>query len=75
MQLLALEFYKVFTGVTYSEYASWSGLLEEFGLLLDGIAFPITFAVVVLGFLAVVYAVGYTDHSENKPTFFANTLF
>ncbi|MBE0526825.1 MAG: NADH-quinone oxidoreductase subunit M, partial [Candidatus Thorarchaeota archaeon] len=49
--------------------------LEEFGLLLDGIAFPITFAVVVLGFLAVVYAVGYTDHSENKPTFFANTLF
>ncbi|MHA1950505.1 MAG: complex I subunit 4 family protein [Candidatus Thorarchaeota archaeon] len=75
MALMFYPFYKVFTGVTYSEYASWSGLLEEFGLLLDGIAFPITFAVVVLGFLAVVYAVGYTDHSENKPTFFANTLF
>ncbi|MHA2026538.1 MAG: complex I subunit 4 family protein [Candidatus Thorarchaeota archaeon] len=75
MLLMAYPFYKVFTGVAYSEYATWSGLLEEFGLLLDGIAFPITFAVVVLGFLAVVYAVGYTDHSENKPTFFANTLF
>jgi len=75
MVLMFYPFYKVFTGETYSEYAVWSGLLEEFGLLLDGIAFPITFAVVVLGFLSVVYAVGYTDHSENKPTFFANTLF
>jgi NADH-quinone oxidoreductase subunit M len=75
MVLMFYPFYKVFTGNSYSEYATWSGLLEEFGLLLDGIAFPITFAVVVLGFLSVVYAVGYTDHSENKPTFFANTLF
>ncbi|TFH00145.1 NADH-quinone oxidoreductase subunit M [Candidatus Thorarchaeota archaeon] len=75
MFLMVYPFFQVFTGSSYSEYATWSGLLEEFGLLLDGIAFPITFAVVVLGFLAVVYAVGYTDHSENKPTFFANTLF
>lgn len=75
MFLMAYPFYQVFTGSSYSEYATWSGLLEQFGLLLDGIAFPITFAVVVLGFLAIVYAVGYTDHSENKPTFFANTLF
>ncbi|MFW9793989.1 MAG: hypothetical protein ACFFEE_06800, partial [Candidatus Thorarchaeota archaeon] len=75
MFLMLYPFYKVFTGETYTEYATWSGLLEEFGLLLDGIAFPITFAVVVLGFLSVVYAVGYTEHSENRPTFFANTLF
>ncbi|MFW9982311.1 MAG: hypothetical protein ACFFE3_10405, partial [Candidatus Thorarchaeota archaeon] len=75
MLLMFYPFYKVFTGESYSEYATWSGLLEQFGLLLDGVAFPITFAVVVLGFLSVVYAVGYTDHSENKPTFFANTLF
>lgn len=53
----------------------WSVLLGEFGLKLDGIAFPITFAVVVLGFLSVVYAVGYTSHAHNKPSFFANLLF
>jgi len=58
-----------------AEKVSWSAVLGEFGLYLDEIAFPITFAVVVLGFLSVVYAVGYTEHSENKPTFFANTLF
>ena len=78
MLLMVYPFYKVLTGgpgYEYTEYAVWSVLLEPFGLLLDGIAFPITFAVVVLGFLSVVYAVGYTDHSENKPTFFANTLF
>ncbi|MHA2395125.1 MAG: complex I subunit 4 family protein [Candidatus Thorarchaeota archaeon] len=73
--LMVYPFYQVFIGNTYEEYATWSGLLEQFGLKLDGIAFPITFAVVVLGFLSVVYAVGYTEHSENKPTFFANTLF
>jgi NADH-quinone oxidoreductase subunit M len=73
--LMVYPFYQVFTGTTYEEYATWSGLLEQFGLKLDNIAFPITFAVVVLGFLSVVYAVGYTEHSENKPTFFANTLF
>ncbi len=75
MVLMVYPFFQVFTGSSYSEYATWSGLLERFGLLLDGIAFPITFAVVVLGFLAVVYAVGYTEHTKNKPTFFANTLF
>lgn len=73
--LMVYPFFQVFNGSTYEEYATWSGLLEQFGLRLDGIAFPITFAVVVLGFLSVVYAVGYTEHSENKPTFFANTLF
>jgi len=75
--LMAYPFYQVVTGAVeeYTEYATWSGLLEQFGLKLDGIAFPITFAVVVLGFLSVVYAVGYTDHSENKGTFFANQLF
>ncbi|MFX1482895.1 MAG: NuoM family protein [Promethearchaeota archaeon] len=78
MLLMVYPFYKVVTGASdyaYTEYATWSQLLEPFGLLIDGIAFPITFAVVVLGFLSVVYAVGYTAHSENKPTFFANTLF
>jgi NADH-quinone oxidoreductase subunit M len=73
--LMVYPFYRVITGNTYAEYATWSGLLEQFGLYLDGVAFPITFAVVVLGFLSVVYAVGYTDHSENKGTFFANQLF
>ncbi|MBY8996308.1 MAG: NADH-quinone oxidoreductase subunit M [Candidatus Thorarchaeota archaeon] len=73
--LMVYPFFQVFNGSTYEEYATWSGLLEQFGLRLDGIAFPITFAVVVLGFLSVVYAVGYTEHSANKPTFFANTLF
>ncbi|MFW9807158.1 MAG: NuoM family protein [Candidatus Thorarchaeota archaeon] len=73
--LMIYPFYQIFTGNVYSEYATWSGLLEQFGLVLDGVAFPITFAVVVLGFLSVVYAVGYTEHSENKATFFANQLF
>jgi NADH-quinone oxidoreductase subunit M len=73
--LMVYPFYQVLNGSTYAEYATWSGLLEQFGLYLDGVAFPITFAVVVLGFLSVVYAVGYTDHSENKGTFFANQLF
>jgi NADH-quinone oxidoreductase subunit M len=73
--LMVYPFFQVFNGSTYEEYATWSGLLEQFGLRLDGVAFPITFAVVVLGFLSVVYAVGYTEHSANKPTFFANTLF
>ncbi len=73
--LMVYPFFQVFNGSTYEEYATWSSLLEQFGLRLDGIAFPITFAVVVLGFLSVVYAIGYTEHSENKPTFFANTLF
>lgn len=57
------------------ESSVWSELFGDIGLYLDGIAFPITFAVVVLGFLSVVYAVGYTEHTENKATFFANQLF
>ncbi|MHA3962386.1 MAG: complex I subunit 4 family protein [Candidatus Thorarchaeota archaeon SMTZ1-45] len=75
--LMVYPFYQVVTGALpeYTEFATWSGLLEQFGLRLDGIAFPITFAVVVLGFLSVVYAVGYTEHSENRATFFANQLF
>jgi NADH-quinone oxidoreductase subunit M len=74
--LMVPPFYRVMVeGGVALESAEWSQVLGGFGLFLDGIAFPITFAVVALGFLAVVYAVGYTDHSENKPTFFANTLF
>jgi NADH-quinone oxidoreductase subunit M len=73
--LMVPPFYQIFTGSDYAEYATWSRLLEQFGLYLDGVAFPITFAVVVLGFLSVIYAVGYTEHSENKATFFANQLF
>ncbi|NHJ15076.1 MAG: hypothetical protein EAX95_15445, partial [Candidatus Thorarchaeota archaeon] len=76
--LMAPAFYRVLLepGIeAAAEKARWSIVLGEFGLYLDGIAFPITFAVVVLGFLSVVYAVGYTEHSENRPTFFANTLF
>ncbi|MFW9912343.1 MAG: NuoM family protein [Candidatus Thorarchaeota archaeon] len=73
--LMVYPFYQILTGTSYEEYATWSVQLEQFGLNLDGIAFPITFAVVVLGFLSVVYAVGYTEHMENKPTFFANHLF
>ncbi|MHA1654574.1 MAG: complex I subunit 4 family protein [Candidatus Thorarchaeota archaeon] len=74
--LMLPPFYRVMVerGVAM-EALAWSQFLGEFGLFLDGIAFPITFAVVVLGFLSVVYAVGYTEHSENKPTFFANLLF
>ncbi|MHA2163738.1 MAG: proton-conducting transporter transmembrane domain-containing protein, partial [Candidatus Thorarchaeota archaeon] len=76
MFLMVPPFFRVmFEGGEALEVADWSVVLGQFGLYLDGIAFPITFAVVVLGFLAVVYAVGYTSHSENKPTFFANTLF
>jgi NADH-quinone oxidoreductase subunit M len=76
MFLMFPPFFRVmFEGGEALEVADWSVVLGQFGLYLDGIAFPITFAVVVLGFLAVVYAVGYTSHSENKPTFFANTLF
>ncbi|MHA1771525.1 MAG: complex I subunit 4 family protein [Candidatus Thorarchaeota archaeon] len=74
--MMAPPFYRLMIegGVAMEAY-TWSVYLGEFGLFLDGIAFPITFAVVVLGFLSVVYAVGYTEHSENKPTFFANLLF
>lgn len=76
MVLMIPPFYRaIFEKGVALESMQWSDLLGSFGLFLDGIAFPITFAVVVLGFLSVVYAVGYTDHSENKPTFFANQLF
>ncbi|RLI55507.1 MAG: hypothetical protein DRO87_08955, partial [Candidatus Thorarchaeota archaeon] len=74
--LMIPPFYQVFTtGTPWAEYATWSGILDQFGLYMDGIAFPITFAIVFLGFLSVVYAVGYTEHTKNRPTFFANQLF
>ncbi|MFW9802458.1 MAG: NuoM family protein [Candidatus Thorarchaeota archaeon] len=74
--LMVPPFYRIMVeGGRAAEKVSWSVVLGEFGLYLDEIAFPITFAVVVLGFLSVIYAVGYTEHTENKPTFFANTLF
>ncbi|RDE17104.1 MAG: hypothetical protein C4K47_00080 [Candidatus Thorarchaeota archaeon] len=57
------------------ESATWSQVFGRVGLYLDGIAFPITFAVVVLGFLSVVYAIGYTREIPNQPSFFANQLF
>ena len=76
MLTMVPAFYKLMvTGVEVTERARWSIVIGEWGLYLDGIAFPITFAVVVLGFLSVVYAVGYTEHTKNKPTFFANQLF
>jgi NADH-quinone oxidoreductase subunit M len=73
--LMIWPFYELMTEGSSVETLVWSSLLEPFGLYLDAVAFPITFAVVVLGFLSVVYAVGYTEHTENKPTFFANQLF
>ncbi len=73
--LMIPPFYELLTDGESVETAIWSELLEPFGLQLDNVAFPITFAVVVLGFLSVVYAVGYTEHTKNKPTFFANQLF
>jgi NADH-quinone oxidoreductase subunit M len=73
--LMIGPFYELLTEGSSVETLVWSTLLEPFGLYLDSVAFPITFAVVVLGFLSVVYAVGYTEHTENKPTFFANQLF
>ncbi|MFX1603483.1 MAG: complex I subunit 5 family protein, partial [Promethearchaeota archaeon] len=74
--LMIIPFFRVLVDrVTVIEAMTWSTVLGEFGLYLDEIAFPITFAIVVLGFLSVVYAVGYTEHTENKPTFFANQLF
>ncbi len=76
MVLMFPPFYRVMVeGGVALESMTWSTVLGEFGLFLDGIAFPITFAVVVLGFLSVVYAVGYTEHEHSKPTFFANQLF
>jgi NADH-quinone oxidoreductase subunit M len=73
--LMIPPFYELLTAGHSEETAIWSELLEPFGLYLDAVAFPITFAIVVLGFLSVVYAVGYTEHTKNKPTFFANQLF
>ena len=74
--LMVIPFFRVLVdGATVIEALTWSTVLGEFGLYLDEVAFPITFAIVVLGFLSVVYAVGYTEHTENKPTFFANQLF
>jgi NADH-quinone oxidoreductase subunit M len=73
--LMIQPFYELLTEGFSEETLVWSTLLEPFGLFLDPVAFPITFAIVVLGFLSVVYAVGYTEHTENKPTFFANQLF
>ncbi len=74
--LMIPPFYRVFVeqGTAYEGFR-WSTVLGEFGLNLDGIALPITFAVVVLGLLSVVYAVGYTEHEHSRPTFFANHLF
>lgn len=58
------------------ESTTWSvEVFGSIGLYLDGIAFPITFAVVVLGFLSVVYAIGYTQEISSRPSFFANQLF
>ena len=66
--LMVPAFYEVIIQGGYAfESLRWSLILGEFGLYLDGIAFPITFSVVVLGFLSVVYAVGYTSHTKNKP--------
>jgi len=73
--LMIPPFYELLTAGQSIETAIWSDILEPFGLQLDAVAFPITFAVVVLGFLSVIYAVGYTAHTKNKPTFFANQLF
>ncbi|MGY5872293.1 MAG: NADH-quinone oxidoreductase subunit M [Candidatus Thorarchaeota archaeon] len=73
--LMIPPFYELLTAGQSIETAVWSDILEPFGLQLDMVAFPITFAVVILGFLSVVYAVGYTEHTKNKPTFFANQLF
>ncbi len=74
--LMIPPFYRVMVenGVAL-ESIEWSSVLGSFGLFLDGVAFPITFAVVFLGFLSVVYAIGYTKHMENRSTFFANQLF
>ncbi|NWF95874.1 MAG: NADH-quinone oxidoreductase subunit M [Candidatus Thorarchaeota archaeon] len=74
--LMIPPFYRVLVerGTAYEGFR-WSAVLGEFGLNLDQIAFPITFAIVVLGFFSVLYAVGYTEHTENRPTFFANQLF
>jgi len=73
--LMIPPFYELLTVGESIETMVWSEILEPFGLRLDMVAFPITFAVIVLGFLSVVYAVGYTEHTKNKPTFFANQLF
>ena len=73
--LMIAPFYELLTAGQSVETAIWSDILEPFGLQLDMVAFPIKFAVVILGFLSVVYAVGYTEHTKNKPTFFANQLF
>ena len=73
--LMIPPFFELFTSGQSIETAIWSDILEPFGLRLDMVSFPITFAVVVLGFLSVVYAVGYTSHTENRPTFFANQVF
>ncbi|TFH11800.1 MAG: hypothetical protein E4H14_00180 [Candidatus Thorarchaeota archaeon] len=73
--LMIPPFYELLTAGQSVETAVWSDILEPFGLQLDAVAFPITFAVVVLGFLSVVYAFGYTEHTKNKPTLFANQLF
>jgi NADH-quinone oxidoreductase subunit M len=73
--LMIWPFYELMAEGSSVETLVWSTLLEPFGLYLDAVAFPITFAVVILGFLSIVYAVGYTEHTDNKPTFFANQLF
>ena len=74
--LMAPAFFRVVVeGGPAFESTIWSQVFGRVGLYLDGIAFPITFAVVVLGFLSVVYAIGYTQEIPNKPTFFANQLF
>ncbi len=74
--LMVPPFYRVLVerGTAYEGFR-WSTVLGEFGLNLDGISLPITFAVVILGLLSVVYAVGYTEHEHSRPTFFANQLF
>ncbi len=74
--LMAPPFYQAFVARTaVREEMHWSEVMGSFGLYLDGIAAPITLAVVVLGLLSVLYAVGYTEHTEHRATFFANHLF
>jgi len=70
--LLLTNFPDVNNGNEALETYAWSDTLGRIGFRLDLVSYPITFAVVLLGILATIYAFGYVTHEHSKPSYWAN---
>lgn len=72
--LLLTNFPDVNEGKEVLETFAWSDTLGDIGFRLDSVSYPITFAVVLLGVLATIYAFGYVTHEHSKPSYWANQV-